>query len=216
MKFLAELTEQVVYITEGEGSEKKHYIHGLFLEFDSPNKNKRIYRSELHDPTVHTYIKEKVETGRGYGECDHPESPTINLKNVSHRITEMHKEGTNWHGKAIITETPCGQIVKGLLASGGVIGVSSRGMGSLEDIGNGILEVKKDYRLMTAADIVSDPSAHNAFVKGIMENVEYFYDDKLGWITEELHNKMKKMSVKEIEEKKIKIFENFLEKIRNI
>jgi hypothetical protein len=216
MKFLAELQEKVEFITEGEGSNKQHYISGLFLEFDSPNRNKRIYRSEMHDPAVNSYIKVNVNDGRGWGELDHPEGPVINLKNASHRIVEMHKIGSNWHGKAIVLNTPLGNTVKGLLESGGNLGVSSRGMGTLKQIEEGILEVQKDYKILTAADIVSDPSAHGALVKGIMERQEFFYDDNLGWITEDYKKKINKMSIKEIEEKKIRIFESFLNSIKNV
>ncbi len=219
MKYLAELQESVKYITEGEGANKKHFISGLFLEFDSPNKNNRIYRSEHHDPTVRKYIKEKVDTNRAFGELDHPDGPVINLKNVSHMVKEMHKEGSNWHGKAEITNTPSGNIVKGLLESEASLGVSSRGLGSLKNVSEGLMEVQPDYKLITVNDIVSDPSAHGALVKGIMENVEWFYDEENGqWIQEQISNikkNIKKMNLKEIEDKKAAIFFNFLEKIRN-
>jgi hypothetical protein len=214
MKLLSELQEKVEFLTEGEGNSKKHYISGLFLEFDTPNKNNRKYSSEYHDPTVKKYISEKVNNNNAFGECDHPETrPTISLTHVSHRITEMHKDGSNWYGKAIITNTPNGNILKGLLESGGNLGVSSRGLGSLKQC-EGFMEVQPDYKLITAADVVSDPSAHGAFVQGIMENVEYFFDESSGsWLaekTEEIKKKMKKMSLKEISEKKTIMFEHFL------
>jgi hypothetical protein len=214
MKYLAELQETVKYLTEGEGSDKKHYISGLFLEFDKPNKNNRIYSSKFHDPTVNNYIKERINEKRAWGELDHPDGATINLKQASHRIVELHKDNNNWIGKAIITNTPNGNIVKGLLESGGNLGVSSRGLGSLKQC-EGYLEVQPDYKIITAADVVSDPSAHGAFVAGIMENVEYLWDEKLGWISEEVKKKVKKMSIKEIEEKKTKIFEKYLITLKN-
>jgi len=215
MKLLTEIQETAKYLVEGEGDNRKHYFTGLFLEFDNLNKNHRRYRSDYHDPVVKDYIKEKIESNRAFGELDHPDNPTINLKNVSHIVKEMHKEGSNWHGKAEITNTPSGSIVKGLWESGASLGVSSRGLGTLKQIEEGILEVQKDYEIITVNDIVSDPSAHGAFVTGIMENVEYFWDDKLGWISEEVKKDIKKMSIKEIEEKKSIMFEQFLLKLHN-
>jgi len=219
MKLLAELQETVNYLTEGEGESKKFYITGLFLEFDSPNKNNRRYSSQHHDPTVMKYIKEKVNGNRAWGELDHPDGPTINLKEVSHRITELHKEGKDWYGKALLTNTPSGSVVKGLLESEGNLGVSSRGLGSLKQTDEGFLDVQPDYKLVTAADVVSDPSAHGAFVAGIMENVEWFYDESSGsWLAEQatmIKSKIKTMTVKEIEEKKTVMFEQFLLNLRN-
>jgi hypothetical protein len=214
MKLLLEIQESVKYLVEGEGAAKKHYITGLMLEFDNPNKNNRIYRSETHDPVVQSYINEKINSNRAFGELDHPDSPTINLKNVSHIVKELHKIGSNWHGKAEITNTPSGNIVKGLLESEANLGVSSRGLGSLKQIGEHF-EVQPDYKLITVNDIVSDPSAHGAFVKGIMEGVEYLWNDQLGWISEEVKKDIKKMSLKEIEEKKMRMFENFIQRIQN-
>ncbi len=218
MKFLAELQESVEYITEGEGQNKKHYISGLFLEFDTPNKNNRIYRSEIHDQTVKKYINEKVNTNRAFGELDHPDGPIINLKNVSHMVKEMHKEGSNWHGKAEITNTPSGNIDKGLLESNASLGVSSRGLGSLKNVSEGLMEVQPDYKLITVNDIVSDPSAHGALVKGVMEGIEWFFDENNGqWLAEEstkLKKTINKMNIKEIEEKKGILFQNFLNKLK--
>lgn len=219
MKYLAELNENVEYLVEGEGPAKQHYIKGLFLEFDSANRNKRIYRSEILDPNVKSYIREKIEDKRGWGELDHPDGPTINLKNASHRITEMWKDGSNWFGKAIITNTNMGNIVKGLLESGGNLGVSSRGMGSLKAIEESLLEVQPDYKLLTAADIVSDPSAHGALVKGIMENVEWFYDETtdsfLAENSDALKKKIGKLSLSQISETKTLMFENFIHGLKN-
>lgn len=221
MKLLTELIDStpVEMLVEGEGAARKHYIKGLFLEFDSPNRNKRIYRSEHHDPAVKEYIQEKVKAGSAWGELDHPDGPVVSLQKVSHRLTEMWKDGTNWHGKAIITNTPMGNTVKGLLESEGTLGVSSRGMGNLKQLEEGILEVQKGFKILTAGDIVSDPSAHGALVKGIMENVEYFYDENSGsWLAEQadkIKKEVKKMSINEIEEKKVLIFQNFLNELRN-
>ena len=155
---------------------------------------------------------------RGWGELDHPEGATINLKNVSHRIVEMFKDGTNWMGKSLICNTPMGQIAKGLLESGGRLGSSSRGVGSVREISEGLLEVQRDYRIITPSDIVSDPSAHGAVMAGIMENVEYFYDESHGTFlaekSEALKQEVARLSLKEIEDKKVALIENYLKTLR--
>jgi len=221
MKLITEIIDHhpVEMLTEGEGQEKKHYIKGLFLEFDAANRNRRIYRSEWHDPGVQDYIKEKVKGGSAWGELDHPEGPVVSLQKASHRLVEMWKEGTNWYGKAIVTNTPMGNTVKGLLESGGTLGVSSRGMGNLKQLEEGILEVQKGYKLLTAGDIVSDPSAHGALVQGILEGVEYFFDEGTNsWLAEKsesVKKELQKMSIREIEEKKVRIFEDFINSLKN-
>ena len=216
MKLLTELHSESLQLIE-EGIDKKHYLRGLMLEFDGTNRNGRIYRSEYHDAAVMKYIKEKVDDGRGWGELDHPEGATINLKNVSHRVVEMHKEGQNWYGKSIITDTPLGQTVKGLLESGGKLGSSSRGVGSLKQVDEG-MEVQKDLRFITVSDIVSDPSAHGALMNGIMENVEFFFDETNGtFVAEkanELKNEIKKMTLKEIEDRKVRMFAEWIESMK--
>ena len=214
MKLIAELHEnQLGLITEGEGVDKKHYLSGLMLEFDNKNRNGRVYRSDWHDPCVQKYIDEKMTPGRGWSELDHPDGATISLKNVCARVVEMHKEGSNWFGKSIITNTAMGQTVKGLLESGGTLGTSSRGVGSLKEIAESSMEVQADYRIITPSDLVSDPSAHGALMKGIMEGQEYFWDDAVGFYTEEVKKKIKKLSINEINEKKVAIFESFLKDI---
>jgi hypothetical protein len=159
-----------------------------------------------------------MEDKRGWGELDHPEGATINLKNVSHRIVEMHKDGSNWFGKSILSNEGMGKIAMGLLATGGNLGSSSRGVGSVKEMTEGVLEVQRDYRIITPSDLVSDPSAHGAIMAGIMENVEYFYDEAHGgYIAEKstaLKNKVHKMSLKEIEDKKMALVENYLKTLR--
>lgn len=213
MKLLTEIYDPFQLIVEGEGAEKKYYLQGLMLEFDAQNKNGRRYRSDWHDPSVQKYITEKVDGKRAWGELDHPDGATINLKNVSHRIVEMHKEGNNWFGKSIISNEGMGCIVKGLLATGGTLGSSSRGVGSLKEVNEGLMEVQQDYKIITPSDIVSDPSAHGALMQGIMENVEYLYDEKIGFYTEEVKKKINKLSINEIADKKVAIFESFLKEI---
>lgn len=215
MKLITELTENVEFITEAkETGEKEHYIHGIFLQGNLKNRNGRLYPIDVLDNEVNRYINEMVKSSRAYGELGHPAGPQINLDRVSHIITELKRDGNNYIGKAKLTETPMGNIAKGLLKSGGKIGVSSRGMGSLKPSKDGIMEVQGDYRLATAADIVADPSAPQAFVEGIMEGVEFFYDAATNSWKEEkiqdLKNTIHQLSKLQREEKALSLFENYL------
>jgi Prohead core protein serine protease len=215
MKLITELFEDVEYITEArESGEKDHYIHGVFLQANVKNRNGRIYPLHIMENEVNRYMSEVVSHKRGYGELGHPAGPQINLDRVSHLITELKRDGDNFVGKAKLTDTPMGNIARGLLKSGAQLGVSSRGMGTLTPSKDGVMMVGPDFHLATAADIVADPSAPNAFVKGIMENVEWVYDPVKGsWHEEKLHNMKKamhKMTMNEIEEKQFAIFENYL------
>lgn len=215
MKLITELTEEVEYLSEAkESGEKEHYIHGIFLQGNMKNRNGRIYPINILDKEVDRYMKEMVKHSRAFGELGHPAGPSINLDRVSHIITDLKKEGHNYIGKAKLTDTPMGNIAKGLLKSGGKIGVSSRGMGSLKAGKEGIMEVQDDYRIATAADIVADPSAPHAFVEGIMEGVEWIYDPvKDTWLEEKVQTikkKINKMSRSQIEEQKLAIFEDYM------
>jgi hypothetical protein len=214
MKLIAEQIVDVEYISEAkESGEKEHFIKGIFLQSEQVNRNGRVYRKPVLEKEVNRYIKENVSSNRAYGELGHPQGPTINLDRVSHMITELKWSGNDVIGKAKITETPMGNIVKGLLKSGANLGVSSRGMGSLVEK-NGVMEVQHDFHLATAADIVADPSAPNAFVEGIMENVDWLYDEKNGiWMqenAEKMKQRMKKMTMDQIESNKFSIFEDFI------
>ena len=213
MKLIKELTEDVEYLTEAtESGKKNHYIVGRFITCEEKNKNGRMYRSDYMRPEVERYINEVVKENRGFGELGHPANPSINLDRVSNIITEIKVDGNYCMGKAKLTETPMGQIARGLMESGGRLGVSTRGMGSLVER-NGIMEVQKDFKLVTV-DIVSDPSGPGCFVQGIMEGVDWVYDPVKGtWFEEKLHNTkraIRNMSMNEIEEKKLAIFENYL------
>ena len=213
MLLITELHEEIECITEAtESGKKNHFIRGIFLEGNIKNRNGRRYPINILDKEASRYIKEMVQTNRAFGELSHPTGPQINLDRVSHIITELTKDGNNYIGKAKITDTPMGNTARGILESGGKLGVSSRGMGSLKATNEGIMEVQDDYRIATAADIVADPSAPNAFVEGIMEGVEFFYDpDKHIWMQENLDNyrkRINKMSSKELEEKTLAIFES--------
>ena len=222
MKLIREVFEDLEYITEGEeGQPKNLYIKGVFLQSAIKNRNGRLYPEEIMDKEVGRYITESVKTKSSYGELGHPATPQIGLDRVSHIITELTKEGTNWIGKARITSTPMGDVARGLIESGGRLGVSSRGMGTVKPNRSGINEVQSDFRLATAADIVADPSAPDAYVNGIMENVEWFYNDKHGWEMINIAEAAKaeiNMAVrnKRLEEAKLGFLENYLRRISEI
>jgi hypothetical protein len=217
MKLIAEQITDVEYISEAkENGEKQHFIKGIFLQAEQKNRNGRIYRKPVLEKELERYVRENVKNNRAYGELGHPQGPSINLDRVSHMITDLAWNGNDVIGKAKITETPMGNIVKGLLSSGANLGVSSRGMGSLVEK-NGIMEVQNDFHLATAADIVADPSAPNAFVQGIMENVDWVYDEKNGiWMqesAEKIKKQLKRMTMDEIETNKFAVFESFINTI---
>lgn len=222
MKLITETFEDVNYVTEAkEDGSKNLYIEGIFLQSAIKNRNGRMYPEEVMDREVARYMKEAVETKTAMGELGHPNGPQINLDRVSHRIVSLRKEGTDYIGKALITNTPMGNIARGIMESGARLGVSSRGMGSLKLNKEGVNEVQDDFRLATAADIVADPSAPNAWVDGIMESVDWVYDDRLGWKAVQLAEQAKQeieraVQNRELEEKKLKIFENYLQKLQRI
>jgi hypothetical protein len=179
MKLISEQVEQVEFILEEkDGSEKNYKIKGIFLQGEVKNRNGRVYPMEVLDKEVKRYNKEFIEQNRAMGELGHPEGPTVNLDRVSHMVTSLQKEGKNYIGEAKIMSTPMGNIVKNLIDDGAKLGVSSRGMGSLVDKG-GVKYVNKDFYLATAADIVADPSAPQAFVEGIYEGKEWIWDNGL-------------------------------------
>ena len=176
MKLITEEITKVEIITEGKGANKKLYIEGVFLQGDIKNRNGRVYPMETLSKEVERYNESFVSKGRALGELGHPEGPTVNLDRVSHKITSLQREGSNFVGKAKLLDTPMGVIAKSLLDEGVTLGVSSRGMGSLRDTQEGYKVVGEDFMLATAADIVADPSAPDAFVNGIMEGVEWIWD----------------------------------------
>jgi hypothetical protein len=212
MKLITEVNEQVRYITEEKNGKKALYIEGVFLQSNIKNRNGRMYPSEIMGKEISRYMKEAVENNRAFGELGHPDGPSINLDRVSHIITELRQDGDNWIGKAKLTETPMGNIARGLIESGGQLGVSSRGLGTLKENRDGVQVVQDDFHLATAADIVADPSAPDAFVRGIMENKEWVV---VNGVWTEQHCDMskkyiKKASKKQLEEAKIQVFERFL------
>lgn len=213
MKLIAELNEDTQYISERtEDGKKHHYITGRFMTAEEKNKNGRLYKKDILEKEVDRYLREVVRAKRAFGELNHPAGPTINLDRVSHIITELKWDGNFVNGKAKITSTPMGEIARGLLESGGQLGVSTRGMGSLKE-SNGVMVVQPDFKLSTV-DIVSDPSGPGCFVNGIMENVEWVYDPvKNTWHEEKLHETKKqihKLSKSQLEEQRLVIFENYL------
>lgn len=216
MKLITELNwDEVRHLSEGEGPSRKLFIEGVFLQGAVKNRNGRVYPMGVLDPEASRYIREAVALGSGWGELSHPQGPQINPDRVSHRITSLVKEGNNYVGKAIIVNNEKGHIVKGLLESGGRVGVSSRGMGSLKDVG-GIMEVQSDFRIATAADVVLDPSAPDAFIRGIMEGVEWHMTPEGTWTQEVVHETRKEvsqLSMRQIEEQKVSRFKAFAAKL---
>ena len=177
VKLIAEAVEEVEYITEEkEGGGKNYKIRVIFMQADIKNRNGRIYPMEVLDEEVRNYNKKFIQQNRAFGELGHPDGPTVNLERVSHMITSLKPDGKNFIGEAKIMDTPMGKIVKNLMDEGAKLGVSSRGMGSLKQKG-GANVVSDDFYLATAADIVADPSAPNAFVEGIMEGKEWVWNN---------------------------------------
>ena len=177
VKLFSEAVDEVEYITEAkEGGGKNYKIKGIFLQADIKNRNGRVYPMEVLEKEVGRYNKKFINEKRAYGELGHPDGPTVNLERVSHMVTELYPDGKNFIGEAKIMETPMGKIVKNIMNEGGKLGVSSRGMGSLNQK-NGANYVRDDFYLATAADIVADPSAPNAFVEGIMEGKEWVWNN---------------------------------------
>jgi hypothetical protein len=177
MKLIIEQTDNVNFLIEDTASgEKNYYISGIFLQSNLKNRNGRIYPKEVMSREVERYVKENVLTNRAVGELGHPEGPSINLDRVSHRIIELKEDGDNYIGKALVLNTQQGMNVQYLLKGGVQLGVSSRGLGTIKENSQGILEVQSDFHLATAADVVADPSAPGAFVNGIMENKEWFWN----------------------------------------
>lgn len=217
MRLIREVFEQTSFVVESKlGKGKEYFIEGIFLQSELVNRNGRLYQEHVMDKEVNRYIKESVEKNRAYGELGHPDTPSINLHLVSHMITSLRKEGTNWIGKAKILETPNGMIARGLLDGGANLGVSSRALGSLQTNNEGVQVVQDDFMLSTAADIVADPSAPDAFVRGIMESKEWvFVDGKfVEQHIDEAKRSIRKASSRNLEEAKILAFQKFLSKIR--
>ena len=216
MKLIAEVVEDINYLTEANDKGGKNYfIEGVFMQGDIKNRNGRMYPSQVLAKEVKRYNNEYIDKKRAFGELGHPAGPTINLDRTSHLITELFQDGSNFKGKAKIMDTPMGNIVKNLMDEGAQLGVSSRGMGSLKMGKDGTQQVQKDFYLATAADIVADPSAPDAYVNGVMEGKEWIWDN--GILQERViadHKEtIEKANRKNLEAAKIKVFEDFLKKL---
>ena len=213
MKLITEEVQKVKFVTEGKGAEKKMFIEGIFLQGDICNRNGRMYPMETLMKEVNRYNEAFVCKGRALGELGHPDGPTVNLDRVSHMITSLVREGRNIQGRAQLLETPMGKIAKALIGEGVCLGVSSRGVGSLQMTNEGHKVVGPDFMLATAADIVADPSAPDAFVHGIMEGKEWVWDG--GILKEQLASKTQRrintlVDQKRLDEHKVNLFQDFL------
>lgn len=214
MKLITEhLESELSYLTEEKNGKKNTVIEGIFMTAEEKNRNGRVYPRAVMESAVNRYVNEQVLRNRAVGELNHPDGPTINLDKVSHRITELSWDGNNVMGKALILDTPMGQIVKGLVEGGVQLGVSSRGMGTLVQR-NGVNYVGEDFMLATV-DIVQDPSAPKAFVNGIMEGVEWIWDNGIlkAQEIEKYETEIKKASSSQLAEAQLKVWTDFLSKL---
>lgn len=219
MKLIKETIEDVQYLKEAaEDGKKNYYIEGIIMQGDIKNRNGRVYPKEVLMRELTRYNESYVSKNRAFGELGHPQGPTINLDRVSHMFTDLKEDGSNVIGRAKVMDTPMGKIVKNIIDDGGQLGISSRGMGSLKRSKDGIMEVQNDFMLATAGDIVADPSAPNAFVNGIMEGVEFYYDLASGtWQTQNVFDEIEeevkqtaRVSAKELEEKASGLWTKFI------
>jgi hypothetical protein len=212
MKLITEEIEKVEVLTEGTGSNKRLYITGPFLQSECVNRNGRMYPFSIMEREVKRYNENYIQKGRALGELGHPDGPTVNLDRVSHKIVRLEQKGNTWIGKAQILSTPMGKIAESLLGDGVCLGVSSRGIGSLRENNKGYKEVGEDFMLATAADIVADPSAPDAFVSGIMEGVEWVWNN--GILEQKVSRIQKRINTlvdsKQLEENKLNLFNDFL------
>lgn len=219
MKLIKETVEDIQYLKEAaEDGTKSYFVEGVIMQGDIKNRNGRVYPKEVLMREMNRYNENYVNKKRAFGELGHPAGPTINLDRASHLFTELKEDGSNVVGKAKVMDTPMGKIVKNIIDEGGQLGISSRGMGSLKRTKNGIMEVQGDFMLATAGDIVADPSAPDAFVNGIMEGVEFYYDIASGtWQSQnafdEIEEEVKqtaRRSARELEEQASRLFEKFI------
>ena len=217
MKLISEFNDYAVspiIVEENEQGKKEYFIEGIFMQSEIKNRNGRVYPKDVMEKEVKRYVKEFVEKGRAFGELGHPDGPTINLDKVSHLITKLEEDGNNYVGRAKILSTPNGQIVRNLIDDGAKLGVSSRGLGSLEQK-NGAQYVKSDFQLATAGDIVADPSAPEAFVEGIMEGVEWIYENGIlkAHDVEEMRDSIKSAKYNKLQEVKLNAWKRFVENL---
>ena len=214
MKLFTEQIEDVKFIVEEKGGKKNLFIEGIYMQAEKVNGNGRKYRVETLAREVERYSNKYIKENRALGELGHPNGPSINLDRVSHKIVELKQNGNDFYGKALVLDTPMGNIARNLIESGVQLGVSTRGMGSLKEV-NGIMEVQDDFYLATAADVVADPSAPDAFVQGIMEGVEWVWDNGIikAQQVQAYKNEIIKASKKDLEETTLKVFEHFVKSL---
>ena len=217
MKLISEFVDyavEPVIVEQNDKGVKEYFIEGPFMQAEIKNRNGRVYTEKVMKKEVNRYVKEFVEKDRAFGELGHPEGPTINLDKVSHMITKLEEDGNNFMGRAKILSTPNGEIVKNLINDGAKLGVSSRGLGSLEQK-NGAQYVKDDFQLATAADIVADPSAPEAFVEGIMEGVEWVYENNIlkAVEVEKMRDDLRTTKLNKLEEVKLNVWKKFVENL---
>ena len=214
MKLISEEVQNAEYLVEEKNGKKNYKIRGVFLQSEIKNRNGRVYEKEILEKEVRRYNAEFINKKRAFGELGHPDSPTVNLERVSHMITSLYPDGTNFIGEAKIMNTPYGKIVKGLIDEGAQLGVSSRGMGSLSQRG-GVNYVGRDFYLATAADMVADPSAPDAFVEGIMENKEWVWDNGI-LVEKDIESWKRDVEAAKrlaLAEAKAEVFKKFLKKL---
>ena len=214
MKLISEEVQNAEYLVEETNGKKNYKIRGVFLQSEIKNRNGRVYEKEILEKEVRRYNAEFINKKRAFGELGHPDSPTVNLERVSHMITSLYPDGTNFIGEAKIMNTPYGKIVKGLIDEGAQLGVSSRGMGSLSQRG-GVNYVGRDFYLATAADIVADPSAPDAFVEGIMENREWVWNNGV-LVEKDIESWKRDVEAAKrlaLAESKAEVFQKFLKKL---
>lgn len=216
MKLFTELVEDVQYLVEEKNGKRDLFITGPFMQAEQKNRNGRVYKLPILEREVKRYTDEYVNTNRALGELGHPNGPSINLDRVCIKIVELKQDGNNFIGKAKVLGTPMGDIAKNLLESGVQLGVSTRGMGSLKEV-NGVMEVQDDFFLATAADVVADPSAPDAFVQGIMEGVEWVWDNGVikAQQVESYKRTIQKASAHELQTATLSVFEHFLKSLSN-
>lgn len=212
MKLISEVYEKVNFLVEEKEGKKNFFIEGVFMVANTGNKNKRFYRKDILEREVERYNKEYIKENRAFGELGHPQGPNINLERTAILIKSLNNEGNNFIGRAKVMDTPYGNIVKNLMSEGATLGVSSRGMGSLKMNEHGLNEVQDDFYLATAADVVADPSAPGAFVRGIMEGVEWVWDNGVlkPQQVEEMKQTIQKASSRNLQEAQLKVFKQFI------
>lgn len=214
MKLIREEVEDLkIVLDEAENSPKRMYLEGIFLQAGIRNKNGRVYPPEIMEASVDRYVKSRIERGNAFGEFGHPNTPTINPERISHRIVSLTREGNNWRGRAVVLDEGYGKIARNIIETGGTLGMSSRSLGSLKEQ-DGVAYVQEGLDIRTAGDIVTDPSAPDAWMDGIFEGQDWVFDAAKGWqmqeSVEDMRRDMKRMGLTQLEEEKLRLFSSYL------